>query len=220
MRTPTRWTWLPNHVSDSTTQVVQDHATTGVLLVRGTNNHLHELKNAIEQQLEHYWPTPAGTVSTTSQTGPYWKNMRTSTEGPYTSQAGVAHRSDPSKLGNPKSTKQTYWSPNRPKLETAATRDNNELTQTFTRGKTHWASTLVRPVSSTSQIGQAGPLRDEQLPRVNSPKSNSWPPESLHGSVQDFGDSRNTSWALHSQDLVHQNFLNRDKSKKSHQECL
>jgi hypothetical protein len=38
--------------------------------------------------------------------------------------------------------------------------------------------------------------------------------------VQDFRDSRNTSWALHSQYLVHQNLLNREESKKSHQECL
>jgi hypothetical protein len=37
--------------------------------------------------------------------------------------------------------------------------------------------------------------RDERHPWVNSPKSNSRSrsPESLHGSAQDFGDSRNTS---------------------------
>jgi hypothetical protein len=49
--------------------------------------------------------------------------------------------------------------------------------------------------------------------RVNSPKSNSRSPESLHGFVQDFGDSRNTSWELHSQDFVHQNLLNREESR-------
>jgi hypothetical protein len=44
--------------------------------------------------------------------------------------------------------------------------------------------------------------------------------DSLHRFAQDFGDSRNTSWALHIQDLVHQNLLNQEESKKSHQECL
>jgi hypothetical protein len=48
MRTPTRQTRLPNHVSDSTAQVGQDHAAMGVLLVLGTNNHLHILKNTGE----------------------------------------------------------------------------------------------------------------------------------------------------------------------------
>jgi hypothetical protein len=42
--------------------------------------------------------------------------------------------------------------------------------------------------------------RDEQHPRVNTSKSKPWSPESLHGLEQDFGDSRNTSWGVHSQD--------------------
>jgi hypothetical protein len=49
MKTPTRRTRLPNHVSDSTTQVGLDHVATRVLLVLGTNNHLHGLENATEQ---------------------------------------------------------------------------------------------------------------------------------------------------------------------------
>jgi hypothetical protein len=49
MGTPTRQTWLPKHVSDSTTHVGQDHPATGVLLVLGTNNHLQLLENAAEQ---------------------------------------------------------------------------------------------------------------------------------------------------------------------------
>jgi hypothetical protein len=49
MGTPTRRTRLSKHVSDSTTQVGQDHVATGVLLVLGTNNHLHLLDNAAEQ---------------------------------------------------------------------------------------------------------------------------------------------------------------------------
>jgi hypothetical protein len=85
-----------------------------------------------------------------------------------------------------------------------ATQDNKKLIQTITRGKTHRASTPVRPVSTTGQTGQAGPLGDDQHQRVNSPKSNSRYPESLHRFVQGFGDSRNTSWALHSQYLIYQ----------------
>jgi hypothetical protein len=74
-------------------------------------------------------------VSSTGQTGPCWQNLRISTEGPYTGQAGVAHRSDRSNPGNPKSTKQTYHAPKQTKLETAATRDNKELTKMFTQAK-------------------------------------------------------------------------------------
>jgi hypothetical protein len=148
MRTLTRWTWRPKHVSDSTTQIVQDHAATGVLLVLGTNNHLHGLENAAELATERSGPRPVRLVSTTGQTGPCWQNLGTSTEGPYTSQASVAHRSDQFKPGNPKSTKQAYRAPNLPKLETTATRENNELTKMFTRGKAHRASKSVRPVSS------------------------------------------------------------------------
>jgi hypothetical protein len=136
MRTPIRRTWLPKHVSDLTTQVGQDHTTTGVLLVLGTNNHLHGIENAAEQQLEHYWPTPVRPVSTTGQTGPCWQKLRTSIEGPYTGQVGVAHRSDRSKTGNPKSTKQTtelQTDPNS-KYQQHGTKTNS---LTFTQVKTH-----------------------------------------------------------------------------------
>jgi hypothetical protein len=57
-------------------------------------------------------------------------------------------------------------------------------------------------------------------PRVNSPKSNSRSPDSVHGFAQDFGDGKNTSWALRSQDYVHHNLLEQEESKKSHQERL
>jgi hypothetical protein len=46
-------------------------------------------------------------------------------------------------------------------------------------------------------------------PRVNSSKSKSRCPDSLHEFAQDFGDSKSTSWAFHSHDLVHQNLLNK-----------
>jgi hypothetical protein len=90
---------------------------------------------------------------------------------------------------------------------------------TVPREKSHKGLAPVRPVKSTGQTG-AWAARDEQRPRVNSSKSNSRSPESLHGFVQDFGDSWNTSWALHIQDLVHQNLLNQEESRKSHQERL
>jgi hypothetical protein len=51
----------------------------------------------------------------------------------------------------------------------------------------------------TGQTGQAWVARDEQHPRVNSPKSKSRSPESLHGLEQDFGDIMNTSRGVHSQ---------------------
>jgi hypothetical protein len=52
----------------------------------------------------------------------------------------------------------TFQAPKRTKLKIVATRDNNELTQTFTQVKTHNASAPVRPVSCTGQTGQAGML--------------------------------------------------------------
>jgi hypothetical protein len=66
--------------------------------------------------------------------------------------------------------------------------------------------------------GDARETRDKQSPRVNSSKTNSQSPDSLYGFAQDFGDSRNTSWALHSQVMVHQNSLNQEESKDFCQE--
>jgi hypothetical protein len=65
-----------------------------------------------------------------------------------------------------------------------------------------------------------GQLGMNSILRVSPSKSNSRSPDSLHGFAQDFGDSRNTSWALHCQNLVHQNLLEQEQSKKSHQEHL
>jgi hypothetical protein len=67
--------------------------------------------------------------------------------------------------------------------------------------------------SHTGQTGQAWAARDEQHPRVNSPKSKPWSPESLHELMQDFGDSRNASWGVHSQVFVHQNLPNQEELK-------
>jgi hypothetical protein len=73
----------------------------------------------------------------TGQTGPYWWNWATFTKWLYTGQAGETHRLDRSQPESPQSTKQANLPPNWPKLETDATQDNNEHTQTFTRAKTH-----------------------------------------------------------------------------------
>jgi hypothetical protein len=62
--------------------------------------------------------------------------------------------------------------------------------------------------------------RDEQNPWVNSSKSKLRSLESLHGLVQDFGDSRNTSWGVHGQVIVHKNSPNQEESNKSRQELL
>jgi hypothetical protein len=135
----------------------QDHVATGVLLVLGNNNHLDLLENAAEQATR-------APLDYTGQTRPCWSNLanlRASTEGSYTGQACVACRSDRSKLGNPKSTKQTYRAPKLTKLETAATRDNRKLTKTFTRAKPNQGSTPVRPVRGTGQIGQDLSSQDE-----------------------------------------------------------
>jgi hypothetical protein len=70
MKTPTTRTRLPKHVADSTTQVGQDHAATGVLLVLGTNNHLHLLENAAEQATRAPLDYTVRPVSSTGQTGP------------------------------------------------------------------------------------------------------------------------------------------------------
>jgi hypothetical protein len=101
----------------------------------------------------------------------------------------------------------------------ATTRPKDTRVKQFTRGKSHTRHTLIRPVTSIGQTAHAWAARDEQHPRVNS-KSNSRSLDSLHGFEQDFGDSGNTSWALHSQVMVHQNSLNQEESKKSRQELL
>jgi hypothetical protein len=118
-----------------TTQVGQAHAATVVLLNLGTNSRPHRPENTAEH--------------------------KTRASLTYAGQAGEHHRSDRSLLVKPgdfhrtaltpvrpvwhigqtgpsqkaPNTKQAYRAPKRPKLETAATRDNSELTQTFTRAK-------------------------------------------------------------------------------------
>jgi hypothetical protein len=78
------------------------------------------------------------------------------------------------------------------------TQPSDPRMQQNTKPRVHWP-TPVRPVKSTGQTCVACAARDEQHPRVNSPKSKPRSPESLHGLEQDFGDNRNTSWGANSQ---------------------
>jgi hypothetical protein len=106
------------------------------------------------------------------------------------------------------------WSKNTPK--TQPTRKENstqslakqlqtdqELTRSTTNQKHTSQAIHPKQIPQVAYIGQTGhthrsdwsswAARDEQHPWVNSPKSNSQSPESLHGFAQYFGDSRNTS---------------------------
>jgi hypothetical protein len=136
-----------------TTQIGQAHAATGVPLDLGTNTQASDLRTQRNTKPRVYIPTPVRPVSTTGQTGPCWWELATSTKFLHTGQAGVTHRSDRSKPESPQITKQANRPPNWSKLGTAATQDNREHTQTFTRAKTHRglhrsdrSRALVRPV--------------------------------------------------------------------------
>jgi hypothetical protein len=202
-----------------TTQVGQDHAATGVLLDLGTNSQ----------------------PQTRERSGTKTRALLT-----YTGQDGEHHRSDRSLLVKPgdfhitaltlvrpvQHTGQTGPSQKAPKHQTGLPsskttqpRNSSNTGQQQTHPNVHPSKNPirvapVRPVRGTGQTDVAWTSRDEQHPRVNTPKSNSRSPESLQGFAQDFGDSRNTSWGVHSQVYVHQNLPNQEESKKSHQELL
>jgi hypothetical protein len=76
---------------------------------------------------------------------------------------------------------------------TSSTKTQGHTSQAVHRGKCHKRLAPIRPIKSTGQTGVAWAARDEQHPRVNTPKSKLRSPESLHGLEQDFGDNRNTS---------------------------
>jgi hypothetical protein len=203
-----------------TTQAGQDHAATGVLLALGTNNQLHGPENAAEYQLEPHRPTPVRPVSTTGQTGPCWWNLGTSTERPLHQSGWCSSPVRPAQARKPQ-----IYQTCLPSYKLTQTWNINNTGQLRTHLNVHPSKTQqeyapVRPVRGTCQTGVTWARRDEQHPRVNTPKSNSRSPESLHGFAQDFEDSRNTLWALHRQDFVHQNLLNREELKKSRQKHL
>jgi hypothetical protein len=120
-----------------TTKVGQAHIATGVPLDLGTNTQPSDPRTQRNTKPRAYRPTPVRPVSTTGQTGPCWWYWATFTKWLHTGQTGETHRSDRSQPESPQSTKQANRPPNWPKLETTATQDNSEHTQTFTRAKSH-----------------------------------------------------------------------------------
>jgi negative regulator of sigma E activity len=120
-----------------TTQVGQIHVATGVLLNLGTNFQPYRPENAAEHQTSN----PRTNIGQTSERHRSDQSLLVKL-GDF--HRNAPHRSDrcstpvrPVSARKPQNTKQAYQAPNRPKLETAATRDNNKHTQTFTRGKCH-----------------------------------------------------------------------------------
>jgi hypothetical protein len=88
--------------------------------------------------------------------------------------------------------------PNRPTDH--QTDPNSKQQQHGTTTNTPTCSPEQNPTRArTGQTGVAWAARDEQHSRVNSRKSKSRSPESLHGLEQDFGDIMNTSWGVHSE---------------------
>jgi hypothetical protein len=124
------------------------------------------------------------------------------------------------------------WNKNTPKTQPARKKNHSQnqakhlqnqtrIDQHQNDPKTHESSKSPRQIPQRAHTGQTGGAwvaRDEQNPQVNSSKSNSRSPISLHGFEQDFGGSRNTSWALHSQVMVYQNLLNQEESEDFRQE--
>jgi hypothetical protein len=159
--------------------------------------------------LSSYWTAPVRTVAHIGHIGPCWRTL-TELEDFH---RRLLHQSDQSKPENPKSSKQTFRAPKLTKLETATTRNTRELTKTFIRAKPNQWSALVKLVKTWA-------LEMNSNPQVNSSKSKSQSPNLLHGSAQDFGDSRSTSWAFHIHDLVPQNLLNQKESKDFQHEHL
>jgi hypothetical protein len=136
-----------------------------------------------------------------------------------TGQASATHRSDRFQPESPKT-------PNRPtELQTDP---NSKQQQHGTTENSPKHSPERNPTRvSTGQTGERHrsdrcdlASRDEQHPRVYTPKSKPRYPESLHELEQDFGDSSNSSWGVHSQVYVHQNLPKQDEMKKSCQELL
>jgi hypothetical protein len=117
------------------TQVGQAHAATGVLLDLGTNSQPQRPENAAEHKTR-------ASLTYTGQAGEHHWSDRSLLVNLGDFHRTALHRSGwcntpvrPVQARKPQNTKQAYRAPKRPKLETTATRDNSELTQTFTRAK-------------------------------------------------------------------------------------
>jgi hypothetical protein len=119
-----------------TTQIGQVHVATGVLLNLGTNFQPHRPENAAEHQT-------SSPLTNTGQTGEHHRSDRSLLVKLGNFHRKAPHWSDrcntlvrPVSARKPQNTKQANRAPNRPKLEIAATQNNSEHTQTFTRAKT------------------------------------------------------------------------------------
>jgi hypothetical protein len=150
MTTPTRWTRLTRtRLRLNYLNWPRPHSHLSATSPRNQQPPKPTRERSGTSNLSSYWHTTVRPVTCTSQTGPGqisltqplehptpsrdtsghpgpWAgspehNLRTSTEGSYTGAAGVAWRSDRSKPGNPKSSKQTFWAPKPTKLEIVAT---------------------------------------------------------------------------------------------------
>jgi hypothetical protein len=182
-----------------TTQVGQAHVATGVPLDLGTNTHNLPTRErngtpnleSIHQHRSDRWappvrPVPAGETGQLSLSG-------STLVRPVRRTGQTGHSLKAPKAPNRPTDLQT--NPNSKSCNTGQQRTHPDVHPS----KNPPRVAPVRPVKSTGQTGVAWAARDEQHPRVNSPKSKPRSPESLHGLEQDFGDIRNTSWGVHRQ---------------------
>jgi hypothetical protein len=162
-----------------TTQVGQAHVATGVPLDLRTNTHtLPTRETQRNTKPRVHWSTPVRPVPA-GETGQL--SLIGSTLVRPVRRTGQTGHS----LKAPKA-------PNRP--TDLQTDPNSKQLQHRTIANTPRRSPERKPTEGcTGQTGVAWAARDEQHPRVNSPKSKTRSPESLHGLEQDFGDIRNTS---------------------------
>jgi hypothetical protein len=128
-----------------------------------------------ENSAEHQTTSP---LTNAGQTGEHHRSNRCLLVKHGDFHSKTPHQSDrcstpvrPVSARKPQNTKQANRAPNRPKLETAATQDNSEHTQTSTRAKNPKGVAPARPVRGTGQTGVTWASRDEQHPRVNTSKS-------------------------------------------------
>jgi hypothetical protein len=163
-----------------------------VLLALGTNYQPHRPENAVEHK-------PRALLSYTGQAGEHHRSDRSLLVKP-----SDFHRTTPTPVRPVQLTGQTSLNQKAPKHQIGLpsskltqTRNNSNMGQQRTYPNIH-----LRKNPTGVYTGQTGERhrsdrcglgsRDEQHPWVNSSKTNSRSPESLHGFVQDFGDSRNT----------------------------
>jgi hypothetical protein len=174
-----------------TNQIGQAHVATGVSLDLGTNKHPFDPRTQRNTKPRVHWPTPVRPVPA-GETG----QLSLSGSTPvrlvgHTGQTGHSLKAPKHQTGQPT-------------FKLTQTRNSCNTGQQQTHPDVHPSKNPprvapVRPVESTGQTCVAWAARDEQHPRVNSPKSKPRFLESLDGLDQDFGDIRNTSWGVHSQ---------------------